>query len=854
MSEAPPEERSNSLYERIPSGGTKDTGEIFDRFVEWLADMGFDPYPHQEEAFIELMAGRHVVLNTPTGSGKTLAALALHFKALCEGARSIYTCPVKALASQKFFEFCELFGAERVGMLTGDASINHSAPLICCTTEVLANMALREGALAPIGYAVLDEFHYYGDRDRGVAWQIPLLLLPKTTFLLMSATLGNTAAIEEKLRAQSGREVACVYSEERPVPLDFEYRETPLHETIEALLDREQAPIYVVNFTQRQCAEQAQGLTSARITTRAERGEIDTALAGFKFDSPYGKDVKRFLRHGIGLHHAGLLPKYRLLVEQLAQKSLLKVICGTDTLGVGVNIPIRTVLFSQLFKFDGQKTGILSVREFKQIAGRAGRKGFDERGSVVCQAPEYAIANKRAAERAALTGKKRKAVKKKKAPAQNFVSWNRDTFQKLIHQPPETLTSRFDIDHGVIVNVLQRGESAPEADRGYRGVIELIDRSHERPVSKARLRRHAAKLFRSLRRAEIIEIVAGRDGRPETRIAEDLQFDFSLHHTLSPFLIDAIAVLDPQSPGYALELLTLVEAILEDPRAILYAQIRKRKTELMAQLKAERVPYEERIAKLDRVTHPKPDADFVYAAFRIFIETHPWFSEQNIHLKSIAREMFEDLRGFDDYTREYAIARSEGLLLRYLNQVLGALVKTIPEFAKTDEVYDAIAYFRTLIQRVDSSLISAWESLADPAAKTEEAKAEARRFDLAEQPALLAARARSELHALVRALAKGDFEAAAACVQQDADDPWDAPRFEQALAPYFEEYEQILFTPDARNSRRTLIKSTGPRRWDVSQVLVDPQGDHLWAIDGAIDLSQQRDPEDPIVRIRRIGT
>ena len=854
MSDAPLEKLPAGLYERIPSGGTRDTGEILDRFVEWMADAGFDPYSHQQEAFIELMAGRHVVLNTPTGSGKSLVAIALHFKALCEGARSFYTCPIKALASQKFFEFCDLFGAERVGMLTGDASINHSAPLICCTTEVLANMALREGARAPIGYVVLDEFHYYGDRDRGVAWQIPLLLLTRTSFLLMSATLGNTALIEEKLRAQTGREVACVYSEARPVPLDFEYRETPLHETIETLLDRGQAPIYVVNFTQRQCAEQAQGLTSARITTREERGEIDAALAGFKFDSPYGKDVKRYLRHGIGLHHAGLLPKYRLLVEQLAQQSLLKVICGTDTLGVGVNIPIRTVLFSQLFKFDGEKIGILSVREFRQIAGRAGRKGFDERGSVVCQAPEYAIENKRTAERATAAGKKRKAAKKKKPPAQNFVPWNRDTFQRLIHQPPETLVSRFHIDHGMIVNVLQRGDAAPFPDRGYRGVIELIDRSHERPASKAMLRRHAAKLFRSLRRAGIIEIAAGRDGRPEARVAEDLQFDFSLHHTLSPFLVDAVAVLDVESPSYAAELLTLVEAILEDPRAILYAQIRKRKTELMAQLKAQRIPYEERIAKLERVTHPKPDADFIYAAFRIFVETHPWFSEESIRLKSIAREMFEDLRSFDDYTREYAIARNEGLLLRYLNQVLGTLAKTVPDTAKTDEVYDAIAYFRTLIKRVDSSLIDAWEILTDPTPETEASKAEARRFDLAAQPTLLAARARSELHALVHALSKADFEAAASCVHQDADDPWDALRFEQALAPYFEEYDEILFTPEARNSRRTLVKSTGPRRWNVSQVLVDPQGDHFWAIEGAIDLSQQRDPEDPIVRIRRIGS
>jgi hypothetical protein len=473
---------------------------------------------------------------------------------------------------------------------------------------------------------------------------------------------------------------------------------------------------------------------------------------------------------------------------------------------------------------------------------------------VVCQAPEYAIENKRAAQRARAAGGKRKAVKKKRPPAQNFVSWNRDTFQKLIHQPPETLTSRFGIDHGMIVNVLQRGESAAPSDRGYRGVIELIDRSHERPASKAKLRRHAARLFRSLRRAGIIEIVTKRAGRPEARVAQDLQFDFSLHHTLSLFLVDAVAVLDPESPSYALEVLTLVESILEDPRALLYAQIRKRKTELMAKLKAQRVPYEERIAKLERVTHPKPDADFIYAAFRLFIETHPWFDEHSIRLKSIAREMFEDLRSFDDYTLEYAIARSEGLLLRYLNQVLGTLVKTIPENAKTDEVYDAIAFFRTMIQRVDSSLIDAWETLAGRETKTETPDTASRPFDLAEQPALLAARARSELHVLVRALAEGDFEAAASCVHQDADDPWDPLRFKQALAPYFEEYGEILFTPDARNSRRTLIQSTGPRTWRISQVLVDPEGDHFWAIEGAIDLSKQRDPEGPIVRIRRIGS
>jgi hypothetical protein len=853
VTDASGEDSAAPLSDRIPSGGTRDGGEILDLFIGWVIDTGLEPYAHQEAAFVELMAGRHVVLGTPTGSGKSLVAMALHFKALCEGERSFYTCPVKALASQKFFEFCDVFGAERVGMLTGDASINPDAPVICCTTEVLANMALRQGAQTPIRYVVLDEFHYYGDRDRGVSWQIPLLLLPRSVFLLMSATLGNTAAIEERLRAVTGREVANVYSEDRPVPLDFEYRETPLHETVEELLDREQAPIYVVNFTQRQCAEQAQGLTSAKVCTREERRRIGSALTGFHFDSPYGKEIKRFLSHGIGVHHAGLLPKYRLLVEQLAQQSLLKVICGTDTLGVGVNIPIRTVLFSQLYKFDGEKVAILSVREFRQIAGRAGRKGFDDRGSVVCQAPEYAIENKRAAARAATSGRRRKPTKKK-PPTRGFVPWNRDIFQKLIYQPSETLKSRFSIDHGTLVSVLQRGDAVAESDRGYRAVIELIDRSHESANSKAKFRRRAAMLFRSLRHAEIIEVVPGRDDRPEPRVSPDLQLDFSLHQTLSLFLVDAVPVLDPDSPTYVVELLTLVESILEDPRVILYAQIRKLKGELVAKLKAQRVPYEERIEKLDRVTHPKPDADFVYTAFQIFAETHPWVGEENLHLKSIAREMFESFWSFDGYTNEYALARSEGVLLRYLNQVLGTLVKTIPETAKTDEVHDAIAYFRTMIQRVDSSLVEAWEKLVHPEAQTDPAEAPGYHFDLAQEPTLLAARARAELHMLVRALADGDFETATACVRQDGEDPWDSKRFETAIAPFFDEYEAIVLAPHARSPRRTLLKPSGPRSWDVSQVIVDPEGDDFWVIEGVIDLSKQRDSEGPLVRILRIGS
>src|SRR5512140_1710430 len=436
------------LSDRVPPSGTTDPYEVLGLFLDWVADTGLTLYPAQEEALLELMAGKHVILGTPTGSGKSLVALGRHFKAACEGKVSFYTSPIKALASEKFFSLCGELGPENVGMLTGDASINPEASVLCCTAEVLSNMALRSGPALQAPYVVMDEFHYYADRERGVAWQVPLLVLPGTQFLLMSATLGDTRAIAERLHGDTGREVAHVTSDERPVPLDYEYRETPLHETIEELLLAKKSPVYVVNFTQRECAELAQSLTSVKIGTREEREEIRRTVAGIRLSTPYGKEFRRFLSFGIGVHHAGLLPKYRLLVEQLAQKGLLHVICGTDTLGVGVNIPIRTVLFTKLAKFDGTKVGLLSVREFKQISGRAGRRGFDTQGTVAAQAPEH-------------------IVEKKQAEKKSEASWTMETFQKLISRPPETLRSRFRLTHGMVLDLIQRDAGADGPARNF---------------------------------------------------------------------------------------------------------------------------------------------------------------------------------------------------------------------------------------------------------------------------------------------------------------------------------------------------------------------------------------------------
>ncbi len=857
-----------SLAARIPTGGTRDASEILGRFLEWVGDLGLEPFPEQEEALLELMADRHVVLGTPTGSGKSLVALGLHFKAMCEGQRSFYTAPVKALASQKFFDLCNDFGATNVGMLTGDASINPDAPIVCCTMEVLANMCLRRGEQTPAPYVVMDEFHFYDDRERGVAWQIPLLSLPHTVFLLMSATLGNTAVIEARLREYTNREVASVFSDVRPVPLDFDYRETPLHETIDDLLAASKSPIYVVSFTQRECADRAQGLTSVNLCSREEKRAIAAQIGRFRFDSAYGKELERFVRSGIGVHHAGLLPRYRLLVERLAQAGLLKVICGTDTLGVGVNIPIRTVVFSMLCKFDGEKVAILRIREFKQIAGRAGRKGFDDRGSVVVQAPEYVIENRRLAARATeaasktatktatKTGRKGRRIVRKQPPRRGFVAWNRQTFERLVESPPEMLSSRFAVSHGMVVNLLQREDPGSERG-GYGALAALIAHCHETDASKSRLRRRAAGLFRSLRRAGIVWVAPDpKTGAMRVRVDAALQADFSLHQTLSLFLVEAISEFDQADPDYALRLLSFVEAILENPRPILAAQVQRRRRELLARLKAEGIPYQDRIRQLEAVSYPKPEEEAIESAFLRSVETHPWLREGTLRPKSIAREMFEDCRGFSDTVREYGTARSEGVLLRYLSQVHNALVKTVPEAARTEAVVDLIAYLRTLLEQVDSSLVEAWEALVHPEEKKAPPEAAAARppLDLALHEKILAARVRSELHALVRALAAGRFEEACHCIRQDPEAPWDSARFEDALAPFFDEYERIVFTPDSRSPRRTHMKKTGPRTWDTFQVLIDPKGDDCWAIEGTVDLRHEKDPEGPLVRIRRIGT
>jgi len=497
---------ATTLYELLPRDENLSSDHLLGKFLDYVEGRRLTLYPAQEEAVLELFEGKNVILNTPTGSGKSLVAMALHFASLARGRRSVYTCPIKALVNEKWRDLCREFGPDNVGLSTGDATVNRDAPILCCTAEILANIALREGADAGVDDVVMDEFHWYADRDRGVAWQVPLLTLPQARFLLMSATLGETEFFGQELTKLTGRATATVKSETRPVPLEFAYSEIPLAQTLEKLAAERKAPVYVVHFTQADAAQSAQDFTSINVCTREEKNQIANEITGFKFTSPYGPEIRKWLKHGIGIHHAGLLPKYRVLIEQLAQKGMLKIICGTDTLGVGVNVPIRTVLFTRLCKFDGQKTSILSARDFHQISGRAGRKGFDDKGWVVAQAPEHVVENLKLEEKAAKGSKK--AVKRKQ-PDHNFVNWDVKTFQRLMVSPPERLVSRFQVTHAMLLNVLSR-----EGD-GCRAMQKLIRDCHESPKQKKEHTKRAWQLFRSLVERRIVEFVEPRSSRRE---------------------------------------------------------------------------------------------------------------------------------------------------------------------------------------------------------------------------------------------------------------------------------------------------------------------------------------------------
>jgi superfamily II RNA helicase len=829
-----------TLTELLPE--TSEPDDLFNAFEGWAKLQRLSLYPHQEEALIEIVSGANVILSTPTGSGKSLVAAGAHFAALAQGQRSFYTAPVKALVSEKFFALCEAFGPDDVGMMTGDASVNTDAPIICCTAEILANIALRDGAEADVGLVIMDEFHFYADPDRGWAWQVPLVELPRAQFLLMSATLGDVTRFERDLTRRTGRPTAVVRSAERPVPLLFSYVMTPLHETVEELLATRQAPVYIVHFTQAAAIEQAQALMSINVCTREEKDAIADLIGNFRFTAGFGKALSRLVRHGIGVHHAGMLPRYRRLVETLAQAGLLKVICGTDTLGVGINVPIRTVLFTALSKYDGSKTRLLQAREFHQIAGRAGRAGFDTTGYVVVQAPEHVIETERALAKAGDDPKKRRKVVRKK-PAPGFVSWGQPTFERLVAAEPEPLQSSFAVSHAMLLNVIGRPGDAFQAMR------HLLTDNDESPAAQRRHIRRAFAIYRALLAGGVVERLDEPDEQGRRwRLTVDLQDDFALNQPLSPLALAAIELLEREAPTYSLDVLSVIEATLDDPRQVLSAQQFRARGEAVAQMKADGIEYDERMELLESVSYPKPLADLLDGAYDIYRQGHPWVVDHQIAPKSVARDMFERAMTFIEYIGFYGLSRCEGVVLRYLAQAYRALRQTVPEEARTEELTDLIEWLGELVRQTDSSLIDEWSKLRDPGAEPEAAIDERppavtgnpRAFRVLVRNAMFR---RVELAALRRYAELGEL---------DGGDGWAADAWADALEPYFEEHDDIGTGPDARGPAMLIIDKQRDY-WSVRQIFDDPAGDHDWGISAVVDLDASDEAGAAVVRVTDVG-
>lgn len=821
---------------QIPDSGDPDL--VYSAFVDWASSEGFTLYPAQDEAIMELVSGANVILSTPTGTGKSLVAVAAHVAALAAGKRSYYTAPIKALVSEKFFALVDIFGAENVGMVTGDSSVNPDAPIICCTQEILANLSLRHGEDTPADLVVMDEFHFYADPERGWAWQVPLLRMPRAQFLLMSATLGDVDWLAEDLTKRTGRPTACVTGVDRPVPLHYYYATTPIHETVEELLSTGQAPIYIVHFSQAAALERAQALTSVKIIDREQRDAIADLIGDFRFTTKFGQTLSRLIRSGIGVHHAGMLPKYRRLVEQLAQRGLLKVICGTDTLGVGINVPIRTVVLTALTKYDGTRMRQLNAREFHQIAGRAGRAGFDTAGTVAVQAPEHEVENARLVAKAGGDEKKLKRIVRKKPP-EGFVSWGEPSFSRLVASEPEQLVSSMRMSHAMLLNVIGRGGDA------FAEVRALVEDNHEPRPRQRELARQALAMYRTLRTAGIVE-----QAGTEIRLTVDLQPNFALNQPLSPFALAVIDLLDPQAASYALDVISVIEATLEDPRPVLSAQEHRARGEAIGAMKAEGIEYDERMELLEAISYPKPLEELLDAAFETYRASQPWAADFELRPKSVVRDLYENAMTFNEYVGFQGIARSEGMLLRYLSDAFRAIRQTIPESAKTEEIQDLIEWLGELVRQVDSSLLEEWEELSHPgAAHDDEPVVPPPPPSVVTNERAFRVLVRNELFRRVQLAALDDAEALG---ELDAESGFDTRRWGEALDAYYAVHDHIGTDADARSSAMLIIEKA-PEAWNVRQILADPAGDHDWGITAVVDLAESAEQGVAAIRITDVG-
>ncbi|HEY0191295.1 MAG TPA: DEAD/DEAH box helicase, partial [Kofleriaceae bacterium] len=371
-------------------------GELELAFYEkFLWGRGLEPYPVQEQAISHIFAGRSVLVTVPTGTGKTLMAKAALFAALGRGQRAIYTTPLRALTEEKYRELCADFGDENVGFATGDYKVNREAPIQVEVAEILWNRIVAEKHVSPAETVVMDEGHYFNDPERGYVWEQSIIGLdPRTQLVILSATVGHPEKFCHWVELTRRMPMALVDSRDRKVPLVHEFREEMLIDTVRQLAFSGDVPAIVFVFGREQCFEVARLLKSCRrFTTDEEKARVEKLCDEALLASGVARELRPLLTHGIGIHHAGILPRYKQLVEQLALERLIKFVVSTETIAAGINLPARTVVFPSLRKFIKQQARVITAAEYHQMAGRAGRPQFDDRGLAITLAPEAVVSD-----------------------------------------------------------------------------------------------------------------------------------------------------------------------------------------------------------------------------------------------------------------------------------------------------------------------------------------------------------------------------------------------------------------------------------------------------------------------------
>jgi hypothetical protein len=423
---------------------------FYDKF---LLSRGLEPYPVQEQAVTAIFAGKSVLVTVPTGTGKTLMAKAALFRAVGRGERAIYTTPLRALTEEKYRELCADFGDENVGFATGDYKVNREAPIQVEVAEILWNRIVADKHVAPAEIVVMDEGHYFNDPERGYVWEQSIIGLdPRVQLVILSATVGHADRFCQWVEVTRRVPMALVESRERKVPLVHEYREEMLIDTVRDLAHGGDVPAIVFVFGREQCFEVARLLKSCRrFTTDEEKAKIDAMCDEALLPSGEAKELRPLLTHGIGVHHAGILPRYKQLVEQLALERLIKFVVSTETIAAGINLPARTVVFPSLRKFIKQQPRMITAAEYHQMAGRAGRPQFDDRGLAITLAPEQVVSDlkkelKDAAKRPAYDEAKVKKTVYGRARAdaqrKNDLIWTPETHAELVRGEPAELRSK----------------------------------------------------------------------------------------------------------------------------------------------------------------------------------------------------------------------------------------------------------------------------------------------------------------------------------------------------------------------------------------------------------------------------